>query len=151
MSRKSKYNQTNQSQSSISKTWQTALYVRLSREDGDKLESESIISQKAYLQDYLRTHKDLTEYKVYADDGWSGTNFDRPKFLAMIDDIKAGKVNCVLVKDLSRFGRNYIESGRYLETFFPLMNVRFIAINDHIDSVVFVVQKTRSTSYTSFP
>ena len=134
MARKSKYNQINQSQSSAAKTWQTALYVRLSREDGDKLESESIISQKAYLQDYLQTHKDLIQYKVYADDGWSGTNFDRPQFLAMIDDIKAGKVNCVLVKDLSRFGRNYIESGRYLETFFPLMNVRFIAINDHIDS-----------------
>ena len=134
MARNSKYNQQSQSQSSSAKTWQTALYVRLSREDGDRPESESIISQKAYLQDYLRTHKDLTEYKVYADDGWSGTNFDRPQFICMIDDIKAGKVNCVLVKDLSRFGRNYIESGRYLETFFPLMNVRFISINDHIDS-----------------
>lgn len=134
MARKSKYNRTNQPQSSAAKLWQTALYVRLSREDGDKLESESIISQKAYLQDYLQSHKDLVQYRVYADDGWTGTNFDRPQFLAMIDDIKAGRVNCVLVKDLSRFGRNYVESGRYLETFFPLMGIRFISVNDHIDS-----------------
>jgi len=134
MARKSKYNCISQTQPSDAKVWQTALYLRLSREDGDKAESESIASQRDYLQDYLRTHQDLIQYKVYADDGWSGTNFDRPQFTAMIEDIKTGKVNCVLVKDLSRFGRNYIEAGRYLETFFPLMNIRFIAVNDHIDS-----------------
>lgn len=134
MARKSKYDQTKQAQAAAAKLWPTALYVRLSREDGDKLESESILSQKAYLQSYIEAHPDLSYYKTYVDDGWTGTNFDRPGFQAMLEDIRAGKVHCVLVKDLSRFGRDYIEVGRYIQTFFPMMRVRFISINDHMDS-----------------
>lgn len=134
MARKSKHTITGRAQAATAKLWQTALYVRLSREDGDKAESESIRSQKDYLQDYLSYHQDLIAYKIYVDDGWSGTNFQRPQFSAMIEDIQEEKVNCVLVKDLSRFGRNYIEAGHYLETFFPMNRVRFISINDHIDS-----------------
>jgi len=134
MARTSKYFEKNQAPSSAAKVWKTALYVRLSREDGDKPESESVNSQKAFLANFLLSHSDLEFYRLYVDDGWSGTNFERPQFKTMIEDIRAGAVNCVVVKDLSRFGRNYIEAGRYLETFFPMMRVRFIAVNDNIDS-----------------
>lgn len=134
MARTSEYSKPQAAAAPSGRVWQAALYVRLSREDGDKVESESILSQKAYLQDFLKGRSDLRLYQIYVDDGWSGTNFDRPQFLSMIEDIRARRVNCVIVKDLSRFGRNYIESGRYLETFFPMMRVRFISVNDHIDS-----------------
>ena len=134
MARTSKYSKPKAAAAPSGRVWQAALYVRLSREDGDKVESESILSQKAYLQDFLKGRSDLRLYQIYVDDGWSGTNFDRPQFLSMIEDIRARRVDCVIVKDLSRFGRNYIESGRYLETFFPMMRVRFISVNDHIDS-----------------
>ena len=76
----------------------------------------------------------LDEGKEYADDGYSGVNFDRPAFQEMMDDVKAGRINCIIVKDLSRFGRNYIETGKYLEQVFPFLSVRFIAINDNVDT-----------------
>ena len=115
-------------------TWNTAGYLRLSREDGDKAESDSIANQRKLLEQYLSAHPELQLVEFYQDDGYTGTNFDRPAFRRMEEDIEAGKVNCVLVKDLSRFGRDYIEMGRYLERVFPSRGVRFIAVNDHVDS-----------------
>ena len=92
-----------------------AEYLRLSRDDGDKMESDSIRNQRELIRDYLAKHDDLKHVAEYVDDGYSGSNFDRPGFKRMMEDIQAGKVNCIIVKDLSRFGRNYIEVGRYLE------------------------------------
>ena len=114
--------------------WHTALYTRLSREDGDKPDSDSIINQTKLLENYIISHPDLTLTERYADDGFTGTNFNRPEFHRMIQDIERGKINCVLVKDLSRFGRDYIDVGRYLERWFPDHHVRFIAVGDSIDS-----------------
>lgn len=114
--------------------WRAALYTRLSREDGDKPESDSIANQRSLLEDFAARQPDLQVIGQYSDDGFTGTNFQRPDFQRMIADIEAGKINCVIVKDLSRFGRDYINSGRYLERWFPEHGVRFLAINDHIDS-----------------
>ena len=116
------------------KIWQAALYVRLSREDGDKEESNSVSNQKDLLQQFAILEPDIFVHDVYVDDGWSGTNFERPDFIRMMKDIKLGVVNCVIVKDLSRFGRNYIDAGQYLEKLFPLMDVRFISVTDNLDS-----------------
>lgn len=113
----------------------TAAYVRLSREDGDKEESDSVGNQKKLLTEYMERHDDLVLRDFYIDDGYSGTNFERPGFQRMMADIEAGKINCVVVKDLSRFGRDYIDSGRYLERIFPDLEVRFISITDGIDSL----------------
>lgn len=109
-------------------------YYRLSKEDGDKAESDSIVNQKALVREFLKVHSDIQIYKERVDDGYTGVNFERPSFQAMLEDIKSGRVNCVIVKDLSRFGRNYIEAGRYIEKIFPYLGVRFIAINDNIDT-----------------
>lgn len=114
--------------------WQAALYVRLSREDGDKEESDSVSNQKALLHQFVELETDIEVSDVYVDDGWSGTNFERPEFSRMMSDIKAGKIECVIVKDLSRLGRNYIEVGQYIEKIFPLMDIRFISITDNLDS-----------------
>lgn len=114
--------------------WQTALYCRLSREDGDRPESDSIGNQRNLLTEYVGAHPDLAVYDCYADDGYTGTNFDRPAFQRMLRDIENGTVNCVLVKDLSRFGRDYIDAGRYLERWLPEHGTRFIAVTDNIDS-----------------
>lgn len=109
-------------------------YIRLSRDDGDKAESDSIGNQKKLLADYIKSQETFLLYDIYVDDGFSGTNYNRPAFRRMINDIESGRVNCVIVKDLSRFGRDYIETGRYLERYFPEQNVRFISVTDHIDS-----------------
>ena len=101
--------------------WRTAGYLRLSREDGDKAESDSIANQRAMLQTYIQTHPDLELVDFYQDDGYTGTHFDRPAFRRMEADLRSGKINCVLVKDLSRFGRDYIDMGRYLERVFPAL------------------------------
>lgn len=114
--------------------YHAAAYIRLSREDGDKTESDSIGNQKKLIADYLKSQPDIILYDSYVDDGFSGTNFERPGFKRMMTDMETGKVNCVIVKDLSRFGRDYIETGKYLERYFPDNNVRFIAITDCIDS-----------------
>lgn len=121
-------------------TYQAAVYLRLSREDGDagegaKTVSNSISNQKALIMDFLKSHAEIEIHSVYADDGYSGVNFDRPNFQRMLEDIRKGIVNCVIVKDLSRFGRNYIEAGRYIEKIFPMLGVRFIAITDNYDSL----------------
>lgn len=112
-----------------------AEYIRLSREDGDKAESDSIGNQRKLITDYLKDKEDFILYEIYVDDGYTGTNFKRPAFQRMITDIEAGKVNCVIVKDLSRFGRDYIDTGKYLERYFPDNEVRFISITDNIDSL----------------
>lgn len=112
-----------------------AAYIRLSREDGDKEESDSVGNQRKLLTEYISKRDDLILSDIYVDDGYTGTNFNRPDFQRMIADIEAGRVNCVVVKDLSRFGRDYIETGRYLERIFPELGVRFISLTDGIDSI----------------
>ncbi len=114
--------------------YRTAAYIRLSREDGDKAESDSIANQRKLLEDYLRDREEFVLYDTYVDDGFTGTHFRRPGFLRMMQDIEEGKVDCVLVKDLSRFGRDYIETGKYLERCFPERGVRFLSVADNIDS-----------------
>lgn len=116
------------------KLWKAALYIRLSKEDGDKAESYSITSQREILKEYLKLHPDIELHDYYTDDGWSGTTFDRPDFVRMMEDIHAGKVNCVIVKDLSRFGRNYTDAGYYLDNVFVRLKVRFIALNNGVDT-----------------
>lgn len=113
MARKSKYS-TAESNSGI-KMWKAALYIRLSREDGDKIESDSVVNQRSLLTSYVDEQDDVCINDYYIDDGWSGTNFERPEFIRMMADVRSGLVNCVIVKDLSRFGRNYIEAGNYIE------------------------------------
>ena len=111
----------------------TALYCRLSQDDGNVGDSMSIQSQKAILEKYAR-EIGKAAYSFYVDDGYSGTNFQRPSFQRMIADIEDGKIDTVITKDLSRLGRNYLESGAYIEVFFPQHHVRYIAVNDGVDS-----------------
>lgn len=128
-----------------------AMYLRLSREDSDvgtnassgntgekdgasRAESNSIGSQRELIRSFIRGQADIELFDCYADDNYSGSNFNRPEFKRMMGDIEAGRVNCVIVKDLSRFGRDYIETGRYLDRVFPALGVRFIALTDHYDS-----------------
>ena len=110
-----------------------ALYVRLSRDDENEGDSNSIAHQIEILTKYARDHG-IANYKIYKDDGYSGTSFKRPGFQEMLADIEAGLVGMVVVKDMSRFGRNYLEVGLYTEIRFPEMGVRFIAVNDGVDS-----------------
>ena len=117
------------------KPWNAALYIRLSKEDGDKSESYSVTSQREILKEYIKQHNDIALFDIYIDDGWSGTNFNRPSFQRMLQDIYDGKVNCVIVKDLSRFGRNYTDAGNYIDNVFVRLNVRFIALNNGVDSI----------------
>ena len=110
------------------------MYLRLSREDGDKTESDSIANQRTLLEAYTADHPELCIVDEFVDDGYSGSNFERPAFQRLFRELEQGIINCVLVKDLSRFGRNYIEVGRYLERIFPVMRVRLIAVTDNYDS-----------------
>lgn len=114
--------------------YKAALYCRLSVDDGNYGGSVSIETQKILLEQYCKDHK-ITDYKFYCDDGCSGTNFDRPFFKKMLSDIDEGKINLVIVKDLSRFGRNYVEAGMYVQRFTD-SNIRFIAADDNYDSLV---------------
>lgn len=111
-----------------------AAYLRLSIEDGDKAESNSIGNQRELIQNFVAERPELHLVGEYADDGYTGTNFERPGFTQMMEDIQSDKINCIIVKDLSRLGRNYIEMGKYLERIFPMMGIRFIAINDNYDN-----------------
>ena len=134
-----------------SRHFYAAMYLRLSREDSDvgttadtgsagsaeatfRAESNSIGSQRELIRSFIREQEDIELFDCYADDNYSGSNFERPEFKRMISDIRAGRVNCVIVKDLSRFGRDYIETGRYLDQIFPALGVRFIALTDRYDS-----------------
>ena len=111
----------------------TALYERLSRDDEQAGESNSIQNQKKYLEEYARQHG-LRNIRHFYDDGYSGTNFNRPGFAALLEEIEAGRVETLVVKDLSRFGRNYLQVGYYTEILFPKKGVRFIAVNNNVDS-----------------
>lgn len=113
--------------------YKAAIYLRISKEDGS-VESNSIANQRELIKEFLKTKDDISICFEKIDDGYSGANFQRPGFMEMLDEIKEGKITCVIVKDLSRFGRNYIEAGRYIEKIFPFLGVRFIAINDNYDS-----------------
>ena len=112
----------------------TALYCRISLDDGGDNESMSISNQKLLLKDHAEK-LGMFQYEYYVDDGYTGRNFNRPSFRRMIADIEARKVGCVITKDLSRLGRNYIEAGTYIEIFFPKHNVRYIAVTDGVDSL----------------
>lgn len=125
--------------------YRAAAYVRLSKEDiisanGTKAESNSISNQKQLILDFVKDKADITIVSIREDDGYTGTDYDRPDFQRMMDDIRAGVVNCVIVKDLSRFGREYINAGKYIDRLFPYYGVRLIAINDNVDTI------TRSSS-----
>lgn len=116
--------------------YKVGLYIRLSESDEDKSyesESESIINQRNLLMDYVKSHG-FTLIDEYVDDGFTGTNFDRPSFKRMIQDIESGKINCVITKDLSRFGRDYIQCGYYVEQYFPQNKIRYISILDQVDT-----------------
>ena len=115
--------------------YHVALYIRLSKEDENEGPSESVTNQKSLLNEYVQQHR-LSVYDTYIDDGWSGTNFDRPDFQRMISDIEAKKVNMVITKDLSRLGRDYIMTGHYMERYFPEHRVRYISLLDGIDTGV---------------
>lgn len=110
------------------------LYLRLSREDGDKAESDSIANQRRLLFDFLKGHQEIRLHKVRIDDGYSGVHFERPDFVNMIEAVKKQEINCIIVKDFSRLGRNFIETGKYIEKMFPFMGVRFISVVDNYDS-----------------
>ena len=115
------------------KTLKIAIYIRLSREDGDDMESESVTNQRSLLIGYLKA-QNLVALDIYVDDGYTGTNFERPEFRRMLHDIENGKINMVITKDLSRLGRENVMTGYYVETFFPENDVRYIAVNDDIDT-----------------
>ena len=122
------------------KSFHAAVYLRLSKEDGNtsdvgKSVSNSIANQNELVMDYLKSHPEIEVIDTYIDDGFTGVNFERPEFQRMLSDIREGTIDCVIVKDLSRFGRNYIDSGRYIEKIFPMLGIRFIAITDGYDSV----------------
>ena len=122
-------------------SYMAAVYLRLSKEDEDlrtvkdKKESNSIANQKALIRRALESMPNVTLYDIYIDDGYTGLNFERPSFRRMCEDIYSGKVNMVIVKDLSRLGRDYIDSGRYVRKIFPSYNVRFVSVLDHFDSL----------------
>lgn len=115
--------------------WNAAVYIRYSHEDSSSIElSDSVVNQKKLIYDFLKENQDIKVYNSYVDDGFSGTNFNRPAIKNLLNDMKNGKINTIIVKDLSRLGRNYLEVGNYIEQIFPLFNIRFIAIMDNIDS-----------------
>ncbi len=119
---------------SINKIYNVGIYIRLSREDDDKVyESESITNQKSLLLQYVRENN-LRVYDIYIDDGYSGTNFDRPDFNRLLNDIELGKINMVITKDMSRLGRDYIGTGNLIEKYFPEHGIRYIAVTDNIDT-----------------
>lgn len=119
----------------MKKTYNVAIYIRLSREDGDNLESESITNQRDILKDYINKNKELTYIGEYVDDGYSGSNFERPGWQKLIKEIEKRKINTIITKDLSRMGRDYITMGNYIEKEFPEKGIRYIAINDDIDTL----------------
>ena len=114
--------------------WRTGLYGRLSVFDSGKMDGESLETQIALLEHYVEEHTDLIRVDVYRDNGFTGTNFDRPGWAQLMSDVYSGRINCIVVKDLSRLGRNYIETGAFLERECPRLGIRFISVNDGYDS-----------------
>jgi len=119
----------------VEKLYKAAKYIRLSYTDDKSSESDSVVNQRKLLDSFIESQSDIEAVCEYVDDGISGIIFDRPAFKQMMVDIESEKINCVIVKDLSRFGREYIETGRYLRRIFPAYGVRFMALNDNIDSL----------------
>ena len=119
---------------SENKVYKVGIYTRLSKEDGSSDESNSIETQKLYLTNFVK-QKGWQIAKIYVDDGFSGTNFNRPDFQRMLKDIENGVINCVITKDLSRLGRSYLDCGFYLEVYFPKNQIRYIAVNDGVDTI----------------
>ena len=115
--------------------YRAAGYIRLSVEDSGKPGADTIEAQKELVLGYIEAQPDMSFVAVYCDNGRTGTNFERPGFEQLMEGIRTNKIDCVVVKDLSRFGRNYKETGSYLEHIFPALDVRFIAINDHFDTL----------------
>ena len=115
--------------------YRTVKYLRLSEQDGDKQESESIENQRDIIDNFINNNDDLKEVGEYIDDGYTGGNFDRPDFKRMIQDIENGKIDCIITKDLSRFGRDHIDTGYYLERYLPAKAIRYIAIGDNVDTI----------------
>jgi DNA invertase Pin-like site-specific DNA recombinase len=120
---------------SSAKIYKAVIYARLSNEDDRKITSHTVDNQISLLRDYIDSKDDMELVECYCDRGFSGTNFARPDFMRMIDDMKKGKFNCIVVKDLSRLGRNYLEVGNYLEKIFPMYGIRFICASDGFDSL----------------
>ena len=123
----------------VDRIYHAAIYVRLSKEDGDvsgtaKAESNSISDQKNLIKDFLEDKEDIIVVSERVNDGYSGSNFQRQAFGRMMEDAKKGRINCIIVKDFSRFGRDHLETGNYLERIFPLLGIRFISVNDQFDS-----------------
>ena len=116
------------------KIYKVGMYIRLSREDGDDRESESIENQRDIITNFIESKEDLELVDEYVDDGYTGTNFDRPGFKRMIQDIRNKRINMVIVKDLSRLGRDHVMTGYYIETFFPENRIRFISVMENYDS-----------------
>ena len=114
-------------------TFKIAIYIRLSREDGDDMESESVTNQRSMLIGYLKV-QNLVAVDIYIDDGYTGTNFDRPAFKRLMEDVDSGKINMIITKDLSRLGRDHVMTGYYVEKYFPEHGIRYIAVNDDIDT-----------------
>lgn len=133
MSRKTKAAQAEHQEMPLEKAWQTAVYVRLSRED-NLSDSDSIENQIALIDGYLADRPYLHRVEVFSDNGFTGTDFLRPQWQRLMEKVKGGEINCIVVKDLSRLGRNYIETGEFLEKICPFFGVRFIAINDGFDT-----------------
>lgn len=117
------------------KKYKVSMYLRISREDSNKNESESIINQKSIIQSFINEREDLELVSIKIDDGYSGGNFERPAFKELMEEVKDKKINCIIVKDFSRFGRNFVEVGKYIEEIFPFLGIRFISINDGYDSI----------------
>ena len=115
-------------------TYQIAIYMRLSKEDNKEQESNSITTQRILLQKFVAEHFSNYQIMEFCDDGYTGTNFERPEIQKLLQMAKELKINCIIVKDFSRFARDYIELGSYLEQIFPFLGVRFISINDNYDS-----------------
>lgn len=114
--------------------WNVAVYLRLSKEDNESIESNGIVNQRELVEQYISSKSDLELVDYYIDDGYSGTNFNRPGFERLLQDMKNKKINCIIVKDLSRFARNHIEADMYFENIFPVLNIRFISVIENIDS-----------------
>ena len=114
--------------------WNVAGYLRLSKEDNENMESNSIVNQRELIEQYINGKEDLELIEYYIDDGYSGTNFNRPGFEKLLQDMKNKKINCIIVKDFSRFARSHIEADMYFENIFPSLNIRFISVIENIDS-----------------
>lgn len=134
MARKSKYNLAASPSLPLSVDWIAGFYLRLSVEDGDDEEYNSIGNQRKICMDYLQKHEHIQFGGIYTDNGYTGMNYKRPGFQALLADLQAGKINCIIVKDVSRLGRHYILTSEYVERTFPSMGVRLICINDNYDS-----------------